>query len=107
MVLLGGIIVVIFFAFDSGTRFAGRLRIATLLSLALPAIYFYINYLARYIGWMRGVLIVSFIAGMMINSYLLSYPVIRHDGLPYSNIALIIFLLLGYYLWCLSEQSIE
>jgi len=89
--LLGGTILVIFIAFDSGTGFVGKPTLETILSLVLPAIYFYIHYLARYVRFMNFFLILSIIASFMFSSYVFFYPLIPHQSLPNSNIALMIF----------------
>jgi len=96
--LLGGVIIAIYILCDSGTGFSGKPRLEMLLSLVLPGVYFYINYLARYVRWMRGVLILSIILGITISSYLLFFPELPHRSLPNSNIALIIFSLIALFL---------
>jgi len=96
--LLGGIVVVIFIVSDAETGFSGKPRLETLLSLVLPAFYFFINYLARYIRWMRVVLIFSISVGIAIGSYLLFFPEFTYRSLPNSDIALIIFSLVALFL---------
>ena len=96
--LLGGIIVASYILCDSGTGFSGKPRLEMILSLVLPGIYFYINYLARYIRLMRAALILSIILGIAVNSYLLFFPEYIYGSLPNSNIALIIFSLVALFL---------
>ncbi len=96
--LLGGVIIAIYILCDSGTGFSGKPRLEMILSLVLPGIYFYINYLARYIRWMRAVLILSIILGIAVNSHLLFFPEFTFARLPNSNIALIVFSLVALFL---------
>lgn len=67
-------------------------------ALFIPGVYFYINYLARYVRWMRAVLILSIIVGIAVSSYLLFFPEFSYDSLPNSDIALIIFSVVALFL---------
>lgn len=96
--LIGGVITAIFIASDSGMGFSATPKTETILSLVLPALYFYINYLARYIYWMRYVLISTIILGLLINVYLLLVPDIPHQHAPYSFVALILFSVISLFI---------
>lgn len=89
--LLGGVIVAIYVAVDSGSGFSGEPRLEMLLALVYPAVYFYIHYLARYIKWMEIVLAISILAGLTLSSYMFFFPEHPRFHLPASDVALIIF----------------
>lgn len=89
--LLGGAIIGFYVLYDSGTGVSGKPRLEMILSLALPGAYFYINYLARYISWMRVVLFGAIILSIAGSGHMLFFPEEIYRSLPNSNIVLIIF----------------
>jgi len=93
--LIGGAILIIFIAFDSGTGFVGRPRLETILSLVFPAIYFYINYLTKHFRIMKVVLILSICASLFFSCYLFFYPSVPRHPLPNSDLALFVFALIS------------
>lgn len=93
--LIGGVILVIFVASDSGTGFVGKPQLETILSLVFPAIYFYTDYISRHFHMMEKVLILSICASMFFSGYLFFNPLIPRHPLPNSDLALFIFSLVS------------
>jgi len=96
--LIGGILCAIFISFDSDTGFMGTPRIESVMSLVFPFTYFYINYLSKYINWMRLFLFITICLGFLSNLYLYFYPQVVHLALPKSNISLMIFSIIALFL---------
>ena len=96
--LIGGTICAIFISYDSDTGFMGTPRIESVMSIVFPFSYFYINYLSKYIDWMRISLFFAICLGFMSNIYLFYYPQVQHLPLPQSNFSLMLFSAIGLYL---------
>ena len=96
--LIGGTLCAIFISFDSDTGFMGTPRLESMMSLILPVLYFYINYLSKDIEWMKVFLLIIISLGFLSNLYLYFYPQIPRLELPKSNISLMLFSIVALFL---------